>query len=69
MNCPIRLIATGLTGLIALLLGSIAVSAQVSIDSENRYSNVGAIMVWRVDDAERPLQLLAFVSGTLIRDL
>lgn len=25
-------------------------------------------MVWRVDDAGTPLQLLAFVSGTLIRD-
>jgi hypothetical protein len=68
MNFPIWSIAMRLTGLTALLLGSIAVSAQVSIDSENRYSNVGAIMVWRVDDAGRPLQLRAFVSGTLIRD-
>ena len=68
MNYAIRSIATGLTGMIALLLGSMAVSAQVSIDSENRYPNVGAIMVWRVDDTGNPLQLLAFVSGTLIRD-
>ena len=45
-----------------------AVSAQVTVDLENRYSNVGTIMVWRVDDSGTPLQLLGFVSGTLIRD-
>jgi Trypsin len=45
-----------------------ALSAQASLDSENRYSSVGAIMIWRVDDAGKPVQLLAFVSGTLIRD-
>jgi hypothetical protein len=43
-------------------------AAQVTIDLENRYSNVGAIMVWRVDDAGKPVELRAFVSGTLIRD-
>ena len=64
MNCAVRLIA----GMTALLLGSMEASAQVDIDSENRYPNVGAIMVWRVDDSGKPLQLLAFVSGTLIRD-
>ena len=42
--------------------------AQVSVDLENIYSNVGAIMVWRVDSSGTPLQLLGFVSGTLIRD-
>ena len=68
MNYATRLIATGLPGMTALLLGSPTVSAQVSIDSENRYPNVGAIMVWRVDNTGKPLQLLAFVSGTLIRD-
>jgi hypothetical protein len=40
----------------------------VTVDLENRYSNVGTIMVWRVDDAGEPLQLLGFASGTLIRD-
>ena len=34
---------------------------------ENLYSNVGAIMVWRVDEAGKPVQLMAFASGTLIR--
>jgi hypothetical protein len=68
MNVATRFIATGLAGMTALLLGSTAVSAQVSIDSENRYPNVGAIMVWRVDNSGKPLQLLGFVSGTLIRD-
>jgi hypothetical protein len=49
-------------------LGSASVAAQVSVDLENRYSNVGAIMVWRVDGSGTPLQLLGFVSGPLIRD-
>ena len=68
MNYSIKSLAAGLTGTTALLLASMAASAQVSIDSENRYSNVGAIMIWRVDDAGTPLQLRAFVSGTLIQD-
>ena len=53
---------------IAVLLGSTRVAAQVSVDLENRYSNVGAIMVWRVDSSGTPVQLRGFVSGTLIRD-
>ena len=44
------------------------ISAQVTVDLENRYSNVGAIMVWRVDDAGKPVELRGFASGTLIRD-
>jgi hypothetical protein len=63
-----RLVATALAGTIALLPGSMTLSAQASIDDENRYANVGAIMVWRVDDGGKPLHLLGFVSGTLIRD-
>jgi hypothetical protein len=62
-----RPIATATAGIIALL-GPIAVSAQVTIDLENRYPNVGTIMVWRVDDSGTPLELLGFASGTLIRD-
>ena len=53
---------------IVVLLGSTRVAAQVSVDLENRYSNVGAIMVWRVDSSGTPMQLLGFASGTLIRD-
>ena len=53
---------------IAVLLGSASVAAQVSVDLENMYSNVGAIMVWRVDGTGTPVELRAFVSGTLIRD-
>jgi hypothetical protein len=53
---------------VAVLLGSARVAAQVSVDLENKYSNVGAIMVWRVDSSGTPLQLRGFVSGTLIRD-
>lgn len=57
-----------LGGIIALLLASNAVAAQATIDLENRYPGVGAIMIWRVDAAEKPVELIAFVSGTLIRD-
>lgn len=56
-------LAVALTG----LLGSRALSAQAVVDSANRYSHVGAIMIWRVDEDGAPLTLLAFVSGTLIR--
>lgn len=55
-------------GTMAMLIGSASVMAQVEVDLENRYSNVGAIMVWHVDSSGTPLQLRAFVSGTLIRD-
>jgi hypothetical protein len=68
MNYGIRSVPTGLAGVLALLLESTAVSAQLSIDSENRYPSVGAIMIWRVDDSGKPLQLAGFVSGTLIQD-
>jgi hypothetical protein len=52
----------------ALLLGSAAASAQATVDVENKYPNVGTIMVWRTDEGGRPVELRAFVSGTLIRD-
>jgi hypothetical protein len=42
--------------------------AQATVDLENRYPNVGVLMVWRVDDAGRPVELRGFASGTLIRD-
>lgn len=57
-----------LAGAFAVSIGAGASRAQVAVDSENRYPNVGTIMVWRVDDAGRPVELRAFVSGTLIRD-
>lgn len=57
-----------LGGTITLLPGATILRAQVTVDLENRYSNVGAIMVWRVDDAGEPVELRGFASGTLIRD-
>ena len=51
-----------------LLPGSPTLAAQATVDLENRYSNVGTIMVWRVDDAGEPVELRGFASGTLIRD-
>jgi hypothetical protein len=68
MNHASRSIATAIAGTIAVVPGSATLSAQATIDLENRYSNVGAIMVWRIDDAGKPVELRAFVSGTLIRD-
>lgn len=68
MDFAIRSIPAVLAGVMALLSGSVAASAQLTIDSANSYANVGAIMIWRVDDSGKPQQLLAFVSGTLIRD-
>jgi hypothetical protein len=61
-------IATALAGAIALGLGSMAVSAQATVDDANKYANVGVIMVWRIDDAGKPVELRGFASGTLIRD-
>ena len=60
--------ATAMAGAFALLVGSVAASAQTTVDIENTYSNVGVIMVWRVDDSGKPVELLAFASGTLIRN-
>ena len=56
-----------MTGLIAVLLGSVRPSAQATVDADNSYPNVGAIMVWRVDDSGKPVELRGFASGTLIR--
>ena len=57
-----------IAGVIALGSGSMTISAQVTVDVENKYSNVGAIMVWRVDDGGKAVELRGFASGTLIRD-
>jgi hypothetical protein len=61
-------IATAIAGTFALGPGSMTVSPQVTLDLENRYANVGVIMVWRVDGAGKPVELRGFASGTLIRD-
>lgn len=43
-------------------------AAQASVDADNRFPNVGVLMVWRVDGAGNPVELRGFASGTLIRD-
>ena len=68
MNSMCRSIGIVITATLTMAAGSTTVSAQTAVDLENRYPNVGAIMVWRVDTAGNPVQLRAFVSGTLIRD-
>lgn len=63
---PIRII--GIACAVAVPPVSTSVQAQVAVDLANRYPNVGAIMVWRVDSSGTPVQLRGFASGTLIRD-
>lgn len=67
MNCAIRSVTLVMAGALAVLLGSPAASAQATVDTDDRYPSVGAIMVWRVDDSGKPVELRAFASGTLIR--
>ncbi len=61
-------VATAIAGVIALGSSPMTLSAQATVDVENRYSTVGAIMVWGVDEAGQAVELRGFVSGTLIRD-
>ncbi len=68
MNRTSWTIATATIATLAVAPGSTAVSAQATVDLENRYANVGVLMVWRVDDAGKPVELRGFASGTLIRD-
>ena len=63
-----RSIATAIACAIAMGPGTRTIPAQATIDLENRYANVGALMVWRVDAAGKPVELRGFASGTLIRD-
>ena len=67
MNSTIRSVAAVMSIAVAVLVGSVALSAQATVDAENRYPNVGAVMVWRVDDSGKPVELRGFASGTLIR--
>ena len=68
MNMAIRSVAGVIIGALVVLCGSVAAaSAQAIVDGENRYPNVGAIMIWRVDDAGNPVELRGFATGTLIR--
>jgi hypothetical protein len=67
MNSAIRSAAAVMMGVVAVLLASAALPAQAIVDAENRYPNVGVIMVWRVDDSGKPVELRGFASGTLIR--
>jgi hypothetical protein len=65
---PRKLIVGAISTAIALASASTTISAQATVDLENKYSNVGAIMVWHVDDAGKPVEFRGFASGTLIRD-
>lgn len=68
MNCITKSILIAIAAAVALGCGPTTVSAQTTIDLENRFPHVGAIMVWQVDDAGKPVELRGFASGTLIRD-
>ena len=62
------LIAAAMAGAIVLGPETTTIAAQAAVDVENRYPNVGVLMVWRVDAAGKPVELRGFASGTLIRD-
>src|SRR5262245_38193679 len=68
MNPPIKSVTSLLGSVLALSVPAGSALPQAHADLQNRYSNVGAIMVWRVDDTGKPVELRGFVSGTLIRD-
>lgn len=68
MRYTSRSIAVALAGTIVLAPGSGSIRAQATVDLENRYPSVGVIMVWRVDESGKPVELRGFASGTLIRD-
>ena len=68
MKHTTRPVATAIAAAIALASSADSIRAQATVDLENRYANVGVIMVWRVDGAGRPVELRGFASGTLIRD-
>src|SRR5262245_4674750 len=61
-----RSVAAVMGAAAAVLLGSLRSSAQATVDADNSYPNVGALMVWRVDDSGKPVELRGFASGTLI---
>jgi hypothetical protein len=67
MNWALKSVAAVMTGAVAVLSGSVRSSAQAAVDADNSYPNVGAIMVWRVDDSGKPIEFRGFASGTLIR--
>jgi hypothetical protein len=46
MKRAIRSATAATAGAAAILLGSMPTSAQATVDAENRYPNVGALMVW-----------------------
>jgi hypothetical protein len=48
--------AIAIGGTIVLGVASMTTPAQVTVDIEHRYPRVGAIRVWRVADAGRPIE-------------
>jgi hypothetical protein len=67
MNWTLRSVVAFMAGAVTVLSASVRSSAQANVDADNGYPNVGAIMVWRVDDSGSPVELRGFASGTLIR--
>ena len=68
MKRTIKSIAMMVVVMLSLLLASTNLSAQATVDVENKFPNVGALMVWLVDEFGKPTRLLGFASGTLIND-
>ena len=67
-NGATKSVASAIACALSLWCSPTTASAQTTIDLENKYPNVGVIMVWRVDSTGTPVELRGFASGTLIRD-
>lgn len=68
MNSIGGLLPSIIAAALALGPGAPAVTGQATIDLDNRYPSVGALMVWRVDSTGNPVELRGYASGTLIGD-
>ena len=54
MNSAIRSMSGVIITSLVIQFGAVTASTQASVDSDNSYPNVGALMIWRVDDSGKP---------------
>jgi hypothetical protein len=64
LTCALTMLAVVAT----LLIEPARLHAQVSVDVDNEFPNVGVVMVWLLDDGGQPLELLTMASGTLVHE-
>jgi hypothetical protein len=64
LTCALTMLAVVAT----LLIEPSRLQAEVSVDVDNEFPNVGVVMVWLLDDGGQPLELLTMASGTLVHE-